>query len=280
MNVKSYNTPTAPFFLLYGRDSKLPTEEALRPAPLRSKVDVAYYRCEVLQKMQEALDSARGNIKKAQKRQKLFYDWRSQTPTFRVGDRVFLHVPSDRSGQAYKFALPFKGPYRITEVTDNVADIILIGSHAVEPLRVSISRLHHCPEEIVTAEETLPPKPPLEENNGKQLLPMEQEKKETTNCKEIDNESSEEEKTTNLECKRMSKENFLLHPVEGRDAQTNNTIDDVGRNPLPNKWSGRLRSRSNGDQDEDMRRMSRHKEWEMQHLYFLPHVTEDMVYDC
>ena len=256
------STLESPFFLLYGRDPKLPTEEALRPTPLRSTVDIADYRCEVLQKMQEAWDSARGNIKKAQKRQKKFYDRRSRTPTFRVGDRVFLHVPSARSGQAYKFALSFKGPYRITKVTDNVADIILIGSRAVEPLRVSISRLRHCPEEIVTAEETRPPKPPLEENNGN---PMEQEKEET-NCKEIDNESSEEEKTctTNLECKRKSKENFLLHPVEGRDTQTNNTIDDVGRNPLLSKWSGRLRSRSwNRDQDEDVTRTSRHKDGEM-----------------
>ena len=147
------STNESPFFLLYGRDALLPVEETLSPAPCRSAIDISDYKCEVQQSMQESWDLARENIKKAQKRQKKAYDRRCREPTFRAGERVFLHIPSARSGQAYKFSLPYKGPYRILKMFGNTAEIVLIGHRSGDMIRVSSSRLRHCPDEIFTPSE-------------------------------------------------------------------------------------------------------------------------------
>ena len=50
-------------------------------------------------------------------------DHRAKNPGFRVGDHVFL---SDKSGQAYKFAKPYRIPYRIVGLYENGADLRLV----------------------------------------------------------------------------------------------------------------------------------------------------------
>ena len=108
------STGESPFYFLYGRDPQLPTETAIAHTPItRAPIDVDTYKGEVFKNIQEAWQLARENIKKAQRRQKMYYDRQTRKPTFHVGDRVFLFTPSAKSGSAYKFALPNKGPYRV-----------------------------------------------------------------------------------------------------------------------------------------------------------------------
>ena len=109
-----------------------------------------------MRNMQDAWELARKNIKKAQKRQKKSYDCHTRHPTFRVGDRVFVYVPSAKLGKAYKFALPYKGPYRVQDIADNVACLQLIEQPDSDLIRISISRLRHCPAEYPPAEHTTP----------------------------------------------------------------------------------------------------------------------------
>ncbi len=52
-------------------------------------------------------------MKEAQQKQKKYYDRRSKTPRFRVGDRVFVYMPGAKQRKAWKFARPFRGPFRI-----------------------------------------------------------------------------------------------------------------------------------------------------------------------
>ena len=91
--------------------------------------------------MQEAWDVARENIRKSQKKQKRHYDQYAHEPTFRVGEQVFLYVPSAKSGPAYKFALPYKGPYRVLQVCDGVADVKQIDHPGADVLHGAVSRL-------------------------------------------------------------------------------------------------------------------------------------------
>ena len=56
----------------------------------------------------------------AQRRQKDYYDARSSTPRFAIGDYVRLHSPAMKPGQTKKFYLPWKGPYKVLEVIDDV----------------------------------------------------------------------------------------------------------------------------------------------------------------
>ena len=69
-------------------------------------------------KFNEAWDLAQNNIKRAQRHQKAYYDKQSKPPRFKVGDRVFVYMPTAKATKAYKFARPLHGPYRIIEQSD------------------------------------------------------------------------------------------------------------------------------------------------------------------
>jgi hypothetical protein len=169
------STSESPFFLLYGREPQLPTKKNITSEPLgRTLVNIANYREEVLRNMRMAWDLAKENIKKAQKKQKTNYDRHSREPTFGVGDRVFLHAPSARSGPAYKFSLPYKGPYRVVDMADNVASLQLIGQSESEAVRVAISRSRHCPKECLPQHSEEQPEH-SEENAEVNLTPVNSE---------------------------------------------------------------------------------------------------------
>ena len=40
-------------------------------------------------------------------------------PPLQVGDRVYVYMPQEKQGKAYKFALPFAGPYWVVELHPN-----------------------------------------------------------------------------------------------------------------------------------------------------------------
>ena len=65
-----------------------------------------------------------------------------------VGDRVFVHTPSEKTGKAYKFACPFVDPYRVLELYDNGVRLELISKPSSQPIRVALNRVRLCPGEI------------------------------------------------------------------------------------------------------------------------------------
>lgn len=74
------STRESPFFLLYGRDPRLPTGSVLdqiRPGYL---VDLDDYRTELLVNLAQAWKLALESIREAQKKQKAFYGRRSGNP--------------------------------------------------------------------------------------------------------------------------------------------------------------------------------------------------------
>ena len=115
------STQESPLFLLYGRDPQLPVESVLSPAKTRKLTHLHEYSSQLAEQMSEAWDLARKNIGRAQKRQKNFYDQGKRLPMFTVGDRVFLHKPAEKAGEARKLARPFHGPYRVLELDTNTA---------------------------------------------------------------------------------------------------------------------------------------------------------------
>ena len=147
------STQESPFHLLYGRDPYLPSEQALSAPALREQFDIGSYQEELVMHLQAAWALARSNVKKAQQRQKRNYGRGSSTVSLKVGERVYLHVPSAKRGKAHKFARPFKGPYRILALYENGADIRSIDHPREEPKRVSLNRLRKCPQEIASRDQ-------------------------------------------------------------------------------------------------------------------------------
>ena len=146
------STKESPFFLLYGRDSRLPTDQALSPQPPRDVIDVDTYKSEVSQGLSAAWKMAREQVQKAQRRQKTQHDRHARDPGFRVGDRVFVLMPAKRLGKAHKFARPFGGPYRIVAMCENGAEVKLIDKPQSDAIRVALNRVRRCPVEIPDSE--------------------------------------------------------------------------------------------------------------------------------
>ena len=141
------STKESPFFLMYGRDPRLPTATALSWPMERSMVDLEEYGEHLATNLAEAWKVAQEAIQQAQSKQKQYYDDGSRT-IFKAGNRAFLYKPAARSGSAYKFARPYHGPYRILEVTSNNAKIRPVDKPQDEPILVALSRLRRCAEEI------------------------------------------------------------------------------------------------------------------------------------
>ena len=97
--------------------------------------------------MLAAWELARQCIRKAQKKQMDYYDWK---PIFRVGERVFLFKPAGKTGQARKFTRPFHGPFRVVDLDSNTARIKRTDRPEEEAILVVVDRICHChcPSEV------------------------------------------------------------------------------------------------------------------------------------
>ena len=104
------STKESPFFLLYGRDARLPTEAALTQPQTCYQVDIDDFKTDLVCNFSEAWELARHNISQSQKKQKQHYDKGTRPKDYHVADRVFVHMPGDVQGKAWKFARPFHGP--------------------------------------------------------------------------------------------------------------------------------------------------------------------------
>ena len=142
------STGESPFFLLYGRDPQLPTEQALSKPNERCYLDSDDYRTELVQNLSDAWERAQKNVKAAQSKQKTQHDRKARMPKFALGDRVFVYKPAAKSCKAHKFARPYHSPYRIIQLYDGGADVTLVDKPKEPSIRVPFERLRVCPGEI------------------------------------------------------------------------------------------------------------------------------------
>ena len=103
-------TQESPFFLLYGWDPQVPTEEALCPRESRHQTNLDTYKSTLMTGLADACEMARAEVKKAQRNKKCYHDRHAQKVPFQRGDRVFVHKPGLKRGKAHKFCCPFQGP--------------------------------------------------------------------------------------------------------------------------------------------------------------------------
>ena len=95
---EQHSTLESPFFLLYGRDPRLPTEAALCPKETGRLVNWREYGNELTERMSTAWKQAKENIKTAQKHQKSLYDCKARPPKFLTGDSVSLQASREIRG--------------------------------------------------------------------------------------------------------------------------------------------------------------------------------------
>ena len=96
----------------------------------------------------EAWKLAQERIKKAQLHQKRQHDKSVRHYKFSERDVVFLYDPSLKTGKAYKFAKPFRGPYKIVHLVRGGTEIELVAKPISKLIRIAFHQLRRCPKEI------------------------------------------------------------------------------------------------------------------------------------
>jgi len=140
------STLESPFFLLCGRDPRLPTPAALCLSLVRDDVNLREHGVELATRMSAAWEEARKDVKKAQKKQKKYYDRIAWDSLLTVGDRVFLKKLSEKNNI---LARMFNGPYRVVDISlTNTAQIRRVDKPQEEPILVAMDCLRRCPEKV------------------------------------------------------------------------------------------------------------------------------------
>ena len=142
------STKESPFFLLYGRDARIPTDEALTFEKSPYLIDTDDYKIELMRSLTEAWRIARDHIVQSQESQRRQYDKKAKERQYRVGDRVMVYMPQEVKGKTRKLACPYHGPYRVMEVYPSGLSVRPVDRPNDAPTRVNLERVTLCPAEL------------------------------------------------------------------------------------------------------------------------------------
>src|SRR5690606_41119532 len=127
--------------LVYGRDPVTTIDRVfpVLPASHSSVFSPAYFSA-----AQSARSLARSLLLRAQAYQKSYYDSSHRDVTFAVGDQVWLHIPTRRTGLATKLLPKFYGPFTILRCLGPVThEIICPESHSRDIVHVARLKPYH-----------------------------------------------------------------------------------------------------------------------------------------
>jgi hypothetical protein len=118
MTPATQSTKYSPFFLLFGREMRLPIDTSLTPKSTLS-AEFKTHLAQVLQNLEIARKIAAENTKLAQEKYKNQYDKHSQPADFKPAERVWLYCTKVPPGMAPKLHRKWVGPYYITLLGPN-----------------------------------------------------------------------------------------------------------------------------------------------------------------
>ena len=142
------STQESPFFLLYGRDARIPIEAGLTQPRRMSQVDVDDYKVEMLEGFATAWTTAQLNMQEAQHRYKKQFDKTARQVAYHPGDRVFVFMPQETTGRNRKLARPYYGPYRVVSSSNSGLKVVPVDRPAQDPISVHADRVRPCHPEI------------------------------------------------------------------------------------------------------------------------------------
>lgn len=106
----------SPFFMLYGRDPRLPIDVILG-SPEVEKVDLKQYKLELTARLRDAYTEVRKLQAEARAKNKFLYDKGKQTVDYSVNDWVLVWIPvkriEEKKGIARKLLRRWQGPFRV-----------------------------------------------------------------------------------------------------------------------------------------------------------------------
>jgi hypothetical protein len=108
----------SPYYLVYGRDLRLPIEGDWRPKRREEAGNIGDYDrhvSELAMRLYEANKEAAKQSKLSHEVAKKYYDRKPREILLKRGDFVYLYNPIAKRGRAKKFEYKYQGPYRILE---------------------------------------------------------------------------------------------------------------------------------------------------------------------
>ena len=163
------STGFSPFYLMFGRDAKLPVDIVYGDVPEECLPQHEYAR-RLKDTLQKAFDVARRNLNTNTERMKDFYDQKIHGKPYDPGDLVWLHNPAVPKGKSRKLHSPWSGPYkvvkRLSTAVYRIQDQRGGGFRRKRRLIVHFDRLKPCPKGIrfdgVDSSDVNPQEPDLE----------------------------------------------------------------------------------------------------------------------
>ena len=107
----------SPYYLLFGRECRMPLDIALMPRTGNKNVDS--YLQEMIENKEVAAEIARENILKSQVKYKGQHDKKAKVPKYQLGNQVWLYCNRTPIGLSPKFYKHWVGPYYICKVFPN-----------------------------------------------------------------------------------------------------------------------------------------------------------------
>ena len=108
------STGFTPFFLMFGRQAKLPIDLMYGTNQMEPNTTSEYARC-LKDTLQEAYALVRERCQAEHKRQKELYDQKVHGKPFSPGELVWLHSTAVPRGRSRKLHHPWKGPFKVME---------------------------------------------------------------------------------------------------------------------------------------------------------------------
>ena len=145
-NAPHATTGETPFYLMYLRHSGMP-EDIKWIAPQAQYLDVPDYKITMMERMKTAWDKAGLTMKYQQETMKEEYDRKTKDHKFEIGDRVLIHHPFTEKGLSHKLKRPYKGPYRVLQVTSTNLKLRSEQNKKAEAIIVHVNRCKLAPPE-------------------------------------------------------------------------------------------------------------------------------------
>ena len=112
-NTINSRTKHTPFFIMYGRDAKMPLDTIIEP-PFDGRVDPNNYLKDKLQQQTKCFNIVKDNTREMREKNKIYYDKKTKDQKISVGDLVFYF---DKSRFHDKLDMKWQGKYRVIEKT-------------------------------------------------------------------------------------------------------------------------------------------------------------------
>ena len=137
------STGYTPFYLMYGREARLPIDIAYGTKTLESE-SVGAYATRLRKSLTEAYSDVQHQLETSHKRQKEVYDKKVHGKPYKEEDLVWLYNPAVPPGQSKKLHHPWTGPFKVLERIGEANYRIKEVYGKKAPLVVHFDRLKRC----------------------------------------------------------------------------------------------------------------------------------------